>query len=189
MNIRNMLSNIEANNSYTQPLEIVFAEYQFNNNINQTIFIIQYAIKSDNFYFIEESFNDLYKLMHTFKSIYEHKAMQLINNYNNDSIRHYLKKNGTTEEKERFLYRERGINRLLGKENYKRYAEAVGIDLINCPRFASNKFTSARIAMEFWNINKCDNKINNIEELTKTVQGNLNDIDKVKEYMKVFKIY
>lgn len=183
-----MLSNIEANNSYARPLEIIFSEYQLNNKINQIAFIIQFAIKSDNFYFTEERFNRLDKIQHTFKSIYTHKAMQLARK-DNKSIKLFLKKYGTAEEKERFFYRERGINRLLGKENYKKYSNLLGIDLITCPSNAKRDIISSRIAMEFWNINKCDNKINNIEELTQTVQGNLNNIDKVKEYMKVFKIY
>ena len=40
--------------------------------------------------------------------------------------------------------------------------------------------------MEFWKENDCDNKINDIEELTKTIQGECNEthIEKIKELMK-----
>ena len=190
MNIYNILHSIKANVDYTKALETVFREYYFNDSVKRYNFIIQFAIKSDNFYFNEELFNDLYKLHNTFKSINMHKAMQLYKK-NNEAIRVYLKANGTKEEKERFLYRERGINRIFGKEEYKKYSDLLKIDLIKYPNLAQQKNISCRIAMEFWKENDCDNKINDIEELTKTIQGECNEtyIEKIKELMKALKIY
>lgn len=194
MNIHNILHSIKANVDYAKTLETVFSEYYFNDSVKQYNFIIQFAIKSDNFYFKEEQL-DLNKLKDIFKSIDYNIHLQLINkyreNHNKKTLTLSLKQKATIEEYERFLYRERGINRISRKENYKKYGDILGINLIKRPSFASNPFTSCRIAMEFWNINDCDNKINNIEELTKTVQGECNSfyIQKVKELMKALKIY
>lgn len=188
MNIANILTVINANLSYARPLEIGFAEYQLSNSINQIAFISQYAIKSDNFYFSEESFNRIDKLMQTFKSINTNKAMQLCNK-NNKSIKLYLKKYGTEKENERFKYRERGILKLIGKVNYNFYGDLLGIDLISCPSNAKRDYIGVRIALEYWFRNNCENKINNMEELTKIIQGNTNDIEKVKSLLKLLKVY
>ena len=196
MNIYNILHNIKANTDYTKPLETVFSEYYFNDSVKQYNFIIQFAIKSDNFYFKEDNIEcNLNKLKDIFTSIRIETVSQLINEYNKNHNKKALvlslKQQSQKEEYKRFIYRERGINRLFGKENYKKYGDILGINLIRRPSIASNSYTSCRIAMEFWKENDCDNKINDIEELTKTIQGECNEthIEKIKELMKALKIY
>ena len=190
MNVSNALFNMQANINYASAIKNIFDEYMFYDSVKRYNFIIQFAIKSDNYYFTEERFNRLDKLMHTFKSINEHKALQLTRK-SNEELKRYIKKYATEEEKERFLYRERGISRLKGKENYKKFGDLLGIDLLKYASNAKRDIISCRIAMEFWILNDCDKKINNIEELTKTVQGDCNYlyIEKIKKLMKALKIY
>lgn len=190
MNIYNMLSNMQANIDYAKPLASIFAEYMFNDTVERYNFIIQFAIKSNNFYFVSERF-DIDKLQNTFNCIDSNKAKHLIFKNNDDIIRVFLKKYGTEKEQERFLYRERGITRLFGKENYKKYGELLAIDLLKHPNLSLNKYTSCRIALEFWQANKCDKKTGNIEELIKTVHGECNEeyIKKTRTLMTLLKIY
>lgn len=186
MSIHNILTIIQANIDYAQALSVCFNEYSFNDSKKQLAFIIQFAIKSDNFYFKEERF-DIDKLQNTFNCIDSNKAMKLVSRYSNDLIRTYLKKYGTKQEQERFLYRERGMTRLKEKENYAKYKDILAIDFIRHPNLVCNRFTDCRVALEFWQLNDCDNKINNIEELTRTVQGNTDKIESVVSLMSKIK--
>ena len=58
--------------------------------------------------------------------------------------------NGPGETGDGWRYRGRGFIPLTGKDNYKRYGEYLGLDLVNNPELAENEDIAAEIAAEFW---------------------------------------
>jgi len=58
--------------------------------------------------------------------------------------------NGPGETGDGWRFRGRGYIPLTGKDNYKRYGEYLGLDLVNNPELAGKEDNAAEIAAEFW---------------------------------------
>ena len=58
--------------------------------------------------------------------------------------------NGPGETGDGWRFRGRGYIPLTGKDNYKRYGEYLGLDLVNNPELAEKVDNAAEIAAEFW---------------------------------------
>ena len=58
--------------------------------------------------------------------------------------------NGPAETGDGWRFRGRGYIPLTGKDNYKRYGEYLGLDLVNNPELAEKEDIAAEIAAEFW---------------------------------------
>ena len=58
--------------------------------------------------------------------------------------------NGPAETGDGWRFRGRGYIHLTGKDNYKRYGEYLGLDLVNNPELAEQEDNAAEIAAEFW---------------------------------------
>ena len=58
--------------------------------------------------------------------------------------------NGPAETGDGWRFRGRGYIHLTGKDNYKRYGEYLGLDLVNNPELAEKEDIAAEIAAEFW---------------------------------------
>lgn len=58
--------------------------------------------------------------------------------------------NGPGETGDGWRFRGRGYIHLTGKDNYKRYGEYLGLDLVNNPELAEKDDIAAEIAAEFW---------------------------------------
>lgn len=58
--------------------------------------------------------------------------------------------NGSAETDDGWRFRGRGYIHLTGKDNYKRYGEYLGLDLVNNPELAEKEGIAAEIAAEFW---------------------------------------
>ena len=58
--------------------------------------------------------------------------------------------NGPGETGDGWRFRGRGYIHLTGKDNYKRYGEYLGLDLVNNPELAEKEDIAAEIAAEFW---------------------------------------
>lgn len=57
---------------------------------------------------------------------------------------------GNNQPGDGYRYRGRGFIQLTGKENYARYGQLLGIDLLNNPDLASDPAIAAKIAMSYW---------------------------------------
>ena len=57
---------------------------------------------------------------------------------------------GNTSPGDATKYKGRGFTQLTGKDNYKKYGDKLGIDLINNPELAEDPKIAAQIATEFW---------------------------------------
>jgi putative chitinase len=85
---------------------------------------------------------------------------------------------GNIEPGDGFKFRGRGIFQLTGRANYKKYGEALGIDLINNPDKAAEPETALLIACEYWSsrkINACADK-DDVVAVTKKINGGTNGI-------------
>jgi putative chitinase len=57
---------------------------------------------------------------------------------------------GNTEPGDGFLYRGRGIFQITGRDNYLRYGQRLGLDLIDQPQLAQQPDTATHIACMYW---------------------------------------
>lgn len=57
---------------------------------------------------------------------------------------------GNTEPGDGYKYRGRGIFQITGKDAYKRYGDALGIDLVSDPDKAADPFISVQVACLYW---------------------------------------
>ncbi len=86
---------------------------------------------------------------------------------------------GNTQSGDGVRYKGRGLLQLTGRANYRRYGQALGVDLEGDPLRAAEPRLSLRIACEYWkdrSINPmCDG--DDLIRVTKAVNGGLNGLD------------
>ena len=78
------------------------------------------------------------------------------------------------EANEGYKYRGRGIVQLTGKDNYKKYGDLLGVDLINNPDLANNPDIAAKIAVLFAERSvkgKITEGVQAFEDISKAVAG------------------
>mgnify|MGYP006274233401 CR=1 FL=1 len=81
--------------------------------------------------------------------------------------------NGPEDSREGWRYRGRGIIQLTGKDNYERYGNIIGVDLVSDPELACDPVVSLQVACEYWkqrNINE-DADNDDIYAITKKING------------------
>ncbi|MBX3604856.1 MAG: hypothetical protein KF788_06280 [Piscinibacter sp.] len=92
---------------------------------------------------------------------------------------------GNTQPGDGKKYRGRGYVSLTGKENYKTYGDALGIDLIANPDLAARWDVGARVFGVYWKtrqLNALADK-DDIEGITRRINGGLNGLDSRKLYL------
>lgn len=99
--------------------------------------------------------------------------------------------NGDENSKEGWLYRGRGYIQLTGKDNYRKFGNAIGVDVLANPDFVATDYPLLSAAWFFDNrqiCNYCDRgaKDMDVEAVTKMVNGGLIGIEdrlaKFKKY-------
>lgn len=102
--------------------------------------------------------------------------------------------NGGEESKDGFKYRGGGYLHLTGKENYKKFGEYIGVDLITNPELVATKYPLSSAAF-FFNNNKiwdiCDEGSSDevIKKVTKKINGGLIGIqDRIDKFNKFYEI-
>ena len=93
--------------------------------------------------------------------------------------------NGPESSGDGWLFRGRGFMQLTGKANYKRFGDAVGVDLIANPDVAADPIQGFRLATLFWRAVNCnqDADADNIEGVTKRVNGGLIGIEDRRKWL------
>ena len=158
---------ITISNTNTVKYILEELEEQGVNDTEQLAYIIGYiAEQSDNFdlqsfdYTPEEAFN---KYNSIFDNI-EHATAVL--SEGNDAFADYIFENmhGDSEEKDNWLYRGRSFfpDELVGKENYQKYGDLIGVDLLENPDRANEQAVAARlaVAMVLDKINMAEDHVN-----------------------------
>ena len=81
--------------------------------------------------------------------------------------------NGPPESGDGYRYRGRGLIQLTGKDNYKRFGQLAGVDIVNNPDMAGNLGTAADIAAAFYKKNVIDKGIagEDTAKVTKAING------------------
>lgn len=96
--------------------------------------------------------------------------------------------NGNEASGDGWKYRGRGLMQLTGKSNYQAYKTYSGNDIVNNPDLAARIDIALDIAGWFWHKTNCNASadINDIEEVTKKVNGGLINIDARKQHFALY---
>lgn len=86
------------------------------------------------------------------------------------------RKLGNTQKGDGFRFKGRGPIQITGRDNYKRYGEALGLDLIANPALAASPEVAFRIAGLYWQRNGLNELADagDFERITKRINGGLN---------------
>ena len=92
---------------------------------------------------------------------------------------------GNTHPGDGVRYKGRGLIQLTGRANYQQYGTLLQLDLVGDPDLASEPATSLKIACEFWRQKKLNAYAdqNDIETITRRINGHLNGIDNRRAYL------
>lgn len=79
---------------------------------------------------------------------------------------------------EGYRFRGRGLIQTTGRDNYQRYGDLAGVDLIAHPDLAAEPFTAAHIAAAFWSTHGLNAlaDADDIEAITRKINGGLNGL-------------
>lgn len=82
---------------------------------------------------------------------------------------------GNTQPDDGWTYRGRGLIQITGRDNYHRFGDRLGIDLINHPDLAAQPICAARIAGDYWSAHGLNESADNddIEVITRLINGGL----------------
>lgn len=101
--------------------------------------------------------------------------------------------NGDEATKDGYKFRGRGAIQLTGKDNYKAFGKAIGVDLLANPDLVSTKYSLVSAAWFFKTncVKKCDTGATKevIESVSKCVNGGLIGIEhRIEEFNKFYKL-
>lgn len=164
---------------YVEPLNTVANYYEMDKNPKRiAAFLAQIAHESGGFNFVAENLNYSAKgLMGTFKKYfptedlakqYERKPEKIANRVYANRM-----KNGDEASGDGYKFRGRGLIQLTGRDNYTRFAEALGISLEETISYLETPNGAVVSAAWFWDNNKlnayCDR--DDFVGLTKRING------------------
>jgi len=163
---------------WLDPLNKAFAKYEINTPKRQAAFIGQCQHESGNFKTLEENLHySTSGLMRTWPSRFPSLdvAEKYANNPRAIANKVYAGRmgNGTEESGEGWLYHGRGLIQLTGKENYVNCGLGLGVDLIGNPDRLLDPLYAALSAGWFWNKKGLNALVDDIETMTKRINGGL----------------
>jgi predicted chitinase/uncharacterized ParB-like nuclease family protein len=85
-----------------------------------------------------------------FQRLVEVGSAEYFNRYDPEHSPKKAKILGNVKPGDGIRYKGRGFIQITGRDNYKRAGEALGIDLVNNPKWASNPKIAAKIAVWYW---------------------------------------
>jgi putative chitinase len=94
---------------------------------------------------------------------------------------------GNTVPGDGYKFRGRGIFQLTGRANYRTYGMKINVDLLSNPDAAAGAENALKIACEYWNTRGLSKyaDANNIEAITKRINGGLNGLSDRKAKYKI----
>jgi putative chitinase len=91
---------------------------------------------------------------------------------------------GNTQPGDGRRYKGRGLIQLTGRDNYRTYGKALGVDLEGQPELAEEPVRSLQIACEYWTRNKinaaCDR--DDLVKVTRLINGGTNGLEDRRKY-------
>lgn len=141
-------------------------------------FMAQIDHESSGFKHVEENLRySAKRLLEIFPKYYKDPAQAEADAYSPIAIanRVYANRmgNGPPESGDGYRYRGRGLIQLTGKDNYKRFGQMAGVDLVSNPDMAGDLGTAADIAAAFYRKNVIDKGItgDDTKKVTKAING------------------
>jgi len=173
----------ETLSQYVEPLIKVFKTYEINTPLRQAHFLAQVGHESGGFNFTKENLNySADALLKVFPKYFNaDSAASHARNPQMIANRVYANRmgNGDVASNDGFNYRGRGLIQLTGKTNYTAFSKSVGLDLAKVVPYLETPEGAAMSAGWFWDTNKLNAKADtdNIQSVTKTINGGTNGID------------
>jgi len=173
----------ETLSQYVEPLIKVFKTYEINTPLRQAHFLAQVGHESGGFNFTKENLNySADALLKVFPKYFNpDSAASHARNPKMIANRVYANRmgNGDVASNDGFNYRGRGLIQLTGKTNYTAFSKSVGLDLTKVVPYLETPEGAAMSAGWFWDTNKLNAKADtdNIQSVTKTINGGTNGID------------
>ena len=153
-------SSEQARAAFLQPLNRAMEEFGINTRVRQAHFLGQIAHESGSLRFVTE--------------IWKPTAFQL--RYEPPGT--LAQALGNTEKGDGQRYRGRGLILITGRANYRRFGDALGVDLIGEPDLAARPDVAARIAAMFWSIKGLNELADRDDprEITRRINGGFNGL-------------
>jgi putative chitinase len=177
---KEQLDKLGLDAKWLDPLNETFEKYEINTPKRQACFIGQCMHESGGFRLTKENLNySAASLMKTWPSRfpdmdtaekYEHNPTKIASKV-------YMGRMGNTTPEEAGMYIGRGLIQLTGKDNYKAASDALGVDLLANPQLVEEPRYAALTAGWFWNKKGLNALVDDIETMTKRINGGLIGLD------------
>ena len=174
------LDKLGIDHKWLDPLNETFAKYDISTPKRQACFIGQCMHESMGFKVTVENLNySAAALMRTWPSRfpdmdtaekYEHNPQKIASKV-------YAGRMGNTTPEEAGMYIGRGLIQLTGKDNYKAVSDALSVDLLANPQLVEQPRYAALTAGWFWNKKGLNALVDDIETMTKRINGGTLGLD------------
>src|SRR5882672_578303 len=96
---------------------------------------------------------------------------------------------GNTQPGDGFRFRGRGPIQITGRDNYKKYGELLGVDLIGDPGLAAQPEWTFQIAAAYWETHELNKRADagDFVAITRAINGGLNGLEDRERYYEIAK--
>ena len=174
------LDKLGLDNKWLEPLNETFEKYEINTPKRQACFIGQCMHESGGFKILQENLNySAAALMRTWPSRFPDldTADKYAHNPELIASKVYAGRMGNTTPEEAGKYIGRGLIQLTGKENYANCGVGIGVDLLGHPDWLATPKYAALSAGWFWNKKGLNALVDDIETMTKRINGGTIGLD------------
>jgi|ERR1019366_1684333 putative chitinase len=187
---------LHQHDEFLQSLRITMEKYEISlTSINVAAFLATVAIESEYLTHMHENLNyDAAGLLKVFPLHFNvSEVVAFAHNPEKIANRIYANRNSNGPESsgDGWKFRGRGLIQLTGKCNYIEFAKSLVSNsniktLDDVTKYLETIEGATDVAGWFWTLRKCNNFSNNIEHVTRLINGGLNDIvDRKKVYNRV----
>lgn len=182
--------------SYEEHVVFYCEIYEINTSKRLSAFLAQVAHESANFSRIEENLNYSPEgLVKTFPKYFPtlEKAKDYARKPQKIASKVYANRMGNDDEesKDGWTYRGRGLIQITGKDNYERFASAIGKSLEETVNYLETPEGAVHSAGWFWDYKKLNFYADgeDLKTMTRLINGGLNGLeDRIKKYNTIYTI-
>ena len=174
------LDKLGLDHKWLDPLNETFAKYDISTPKRQACFIGQCMHESGGFKILQENLNySATALMRTWPSRFPdlETADKYAHNPQMIASKVYLGRMGNETPEDAAVYIGRGLIQLTGKENYANCGVGIGVDLLGHPDWLATPKYAALSAGWFWNKKGLNALVDDIETMTKRINGGTIGLD------------
>ena len=174
------LDKLGLDHKWLEPLNETFEKYDINTPKRQACFIGQCMHESGGFKILQENLNySAAALMRTWPSRFPDldTADKYAHNPELIASKVYAGRMGNTTPEDAGKYIGRGLIQLTGKENYANCGVGIGVDLLGHPDWLATPKYAALSAGWFWNKKGLNALVDDIETMTKRINGGTIGLD------------